>query len=140
MALTLIRGYYACVSYTDAQIGKVLDALESEGLSDNTIVILWGDHGWNLGEHTLWCKHCTFENAMQAPLIIRSPNHLSTNKGIATRTLAEFIDIYPTLCELAGVAPPQELDGRSLVPVLEIPRIPAKDSRSLSQWRYYSHG
>ena len=81
MARTLIRGYYACVSYTDAQIGKVLDALESEGLSDNTIVILWGDHGWNLGEHTLWCKHCTFENAMQAPLIIRSPNHLSTNKG-----------------------------------------------------------
>ena len=146
MARTLIRGYYACVSYTDAQIGKVLDALESEGLSNKTIIILWGDHGWNLGEHTLWCKHCTFENAMQAPLIIRSPNHLSSNNGVATRTLAEFIDIYPALCELAGVAPPQELDGRSLVPVLENPKDPGKgfaigrfrngDTIRTNKWRY----
>ena len=146
MARTLIRGYYACVSYTDTQIGKVLDALESEGLSNKTIIILWGDQGWNLGEHTPWCKHCTFENAMHASLIIRSPNHLSSNNGVATRTLAEFIDIYPTLCELAGVAPPQELDGRSLVPVLENPKDPGKgfaivrfrngDTIRTNKWRY----
>jgi len=146
MARTLIRGYYACVSYTDAQIGKVLDALDTEGLADNTIVILWGDHGWNLGEHTLWCKHCAFENAMQAPLIIRSPKHHSSSRGSTTRTLAEFIDIYPTLCDLAGIAPPPGLDGQSLVPVLKNPKDLGKgfaigrfrdgDTIRTDRWRY----
>ncbi|HCR29760.1 MAG TPA: iduronate sulfatase [Opitutae bacterium] len=146
MARTLIRGYYACVSYTDAQIGKVLDALDAEGLADNTIVILWGDHGWNLGEHTLWCKHCTFENAMQAPLIIRSPVHRSSSQGSTTKTLAEFIDIYPTLCDLAGIKPPSGLDGQSLVPTLENPADPGKgfaigrfrdgDTIRTDRWRY----
>jgi arylsulfatase A-like enzyme len=67
MARNLIHGYYACVSYTDAQIGKLLDELDRLDMADNTIVVLWGDHGWNLGEHTLWCKHCCFETSMHAP-------------------------------------------------------------------------
>ncbi len=83
MARTLIRGYYACVSYTDAQeVGRLLDALDATGLSENTIVVLWGDHGWNLGEHTLWCKHCTFETSMRAPLIIRTPDKFNQEKAI----------------------------------------------------------
>src|SRR5690606_28366870 len=72
-ARKLIHGYYACVSYTDAQIGKLLDALDKLGLAENTIVVLWGDHGWNLGEHTLWCKHTCYETSMRIPLIVRAP-------------------------------------------------------------------
>ncbi|MEZ6046473.1 MAG: sulfatase [Planctomycetaceae bacterium] len=72
-ARNLIHGYYACVSYTDAQIGKVLDELDRLGLAENTIVVLWGDHGWNLGEHTLWCKHSCYETSLQIPLIVRAP-------------------------------------------------------------------
>jgi len=146
MARALIRGYYACVSYTDAQIGRVLETLEKTGLSENTIVILWGDHGWNLGEHTLWCKHCTFENAMRAPLIVRAPQSQTIARGQTTHALAEFIDIYPTLCELAGIDSPDHLEGQSLVPVLKDPSSPGKgyaigrfrngDTIRTHQWRY----
>ncbi len=123
MARTLIRGYYACVSYTDAQIGKVLAKLDRLKLRHNTIVILWADHGWNLGEHTLWCKHCTFETSMQAPLIVRVP---WMGGGRRTAGLTEFIDIYPSLCELAGLPLPEHLQGRSFVPLLKNPRQPWK--------------
>lgn len=146
MARTLIRGYYACVSYTDAQIGRVLDALDKNGLNDNTIVVLWGDHGWNLGEHTLWCKHCTFETSMNAPLIIRAPQLQNAQPNQATLALAEFVDIYPTLCELAGLPLPDHLDGQSLVPVLKNPdgkgkgyaigRFRNGDTIRTDQWRY----
>ena len=146
MARTLIRGYYACVSYADAQIGRVLDALESSGLAQDTIVLLWGDHGWNLGEHTLWCKHCTFETSMRAPLIVRAPQYASLTGGQPTKSLAEFIDIYPTLCELAGIETPQQLDGQSLVPALKDPNAASKsyavgrfrngDTIRVDQWRY----
>ncbi len=118
LALTLIRGYYACVSYTDAQIGKLLDELQRLGLADETIVILWGDHGWNLGEHTLWCKHCCFETSMHAPLIVKAP---AIAGGVKTGGLTEFIDIYPSLCELAGLPAPGHLQGRSFVPLMNNP-------------------
>lgn len=117
-ARKLIHGYYACVSYTDAQIGKLLDELDRLGLSDNTIVVLWGDHGWNLGEHTLWCKHCCFETSMHAPLIVKAPG---IHGGKKTSGLTEFIDIYPSLCELAGLPLPAHLQGRSFVPLMKNP-------------------
>lgn len=115
-ARTLIHGYYACVSYTDAQIGKLLDELKRLGLADNTIVILWGDHGWNLGEHTLWCKHCCFETSMHVPLIVKAPGIAG---GVTTGCLTEFIDIYPSLCELAGLPLPNHLEGKSFVPLMK---------------------
>ena len=123
MARTLIRGYYACASYTDAQIGKVLDELDRLGLADDTIVVLWGDHGWNLGEHTLWCKHCCFETSMRAPLIVRAPG---TEGGRGVDALTEFIDIYPSLCDLAGLPKPDHLQGRSFAPLLRRPDAEAK--------------
>lgn len=118
LALELIHGYYACVSYTDAQIGKVLKALEQTGLADNTIVVLWGDHGWHLGEHGLWCKHANFDLTMKAPLVVRVPGLLG---GIQTSAITEFIDIYPTLCELTGLPLPSHLDGKSFASELKSP-------------------
>ncbi len=128
MARNMIRGYQACVSYTDSHIGRLLDALEEQGLRENTIIILWGDHGWNLGEHTLWCKHCTFENAMNAPLLISAPTLPGAKAGRTTRSLTEFVDIYPTLCDLAGLDKPSHLEGSSVVPVLKNPQLAAKVS------------
>jgi len=115
MANKLIHGYYACVSYTDAQIGKLLDALESLELEENTIVILWGDHGWNLGNHKLWCKHCNFESSLHVPMILKVPG---TTSGQRSDAITEYIDIYPTLSELAGLSIPEHTDGESLVPLL----------------------
>lgn len=112
LAKTLIHGYYACVSYVDAQIGRVLSELENLGLAENTIVILWGDHGWNLGDHMLWCKHCTFETALRTPLILKVPGK---TKGKQNDAIVEYIDIYPTLCELAGIDAPAHLEGESMV-------------------------
>ncbi|AUW57224.1 iduronate-2-sulfatase [Sphingobium sp. SCG-1] len=115
----LIHGYYAGVSYVDVQIGRVLDALKREGLADNTIVVLWGDHGWHLGDHGIWTKHTNFEQAVRQPLIIAGPG--TGLGGRAPAQLAETVDIYPTLAALAGLTLPrtmQPLDGLSLVPVL----------------------
>lgn len=125
MARKLIHAYYACVSYTDAQVGKLLDELKRLGLDDNTIVVLWGDHGWNLGEHTLWCKHCCFETSMHAPLIVTAPG---IDGGKSTNGLTEFIDIYPSLCELAGLPPAKHLEGKSFVPLLKNPNQKWKDA------------
>ena len=110
----LIHGYYAAVSYTDAQIGLLLNALDSLGLSKNTIIVLWGDHGWHLGDHNLWCKHTDFEQATRSPLIISAP-WLKPNK---VESPTEFVDIFPTLCDLANVETPAHLDGKSLVPLM----------------------
>ncbi len=126
----LIHGYYACVSYTDAQIGKVLDELERLGLAENTIVILWGDHGWHLGEHDLWCKHCNFEKVLHTPVIVRAPGK---PKNIKTDALIEYVDIYPSLCELAGLSKPFHLQGKSFVPLTENPGLPWKDA-VYSRW------
>jgi iduronate 2-sulfatase len=123
IAHTLLHGYYACVSYTDAQVGKVLDALDTLGLAENTLVILWGDHGWHLGEHGLWCKHCNFEKVLHTPLILRVPGKKA---GQRTSALVEYVDIYPTLCELAGLPLPFHVQGKSMVPLLDDPDQPWK--------------
>ncbi|MDT8302577.1 MAG: sulfatase-like hydrolase/transferase, partial [Sedimentisphaerales bacterium] len=123
MARTLIHGYYACVSYTDAQIGRVLTELDRLGLRDNTAVVLWGDHGWNLGEHGLWCKHCNFETSLHSPLILRAPN---IKAGSRTNALTEYLDIYPSLCELSNLPKPAHLQGKSFVPLLKNPNLPWK--------------
>ncbi|PZQ56710.1 MAG: iduronate-2-sulfatase [Novosphingobium pentaromativorans] len=115
----LIHGYYAGVSYVDAQIGKVLDELERSGQAKNTIVVLWGDHGYHLGDHAIWTKHTNFEQATHQPLIFAGPG---IAHGAATRQPAETVDIFPTLAALVGLAPPrgpQPIDGISLKPVLE---------------------
>jgi iduronate 2-sulfatase len=122
-ALNMIHGYYACVSFIDAQIGQLLGELDRLKLTENTIVIVWGDHGWNLGEHLLWCKHSCYETSMHAPLIVRVPGMTS---GKATRALTEFIDIYPSLSELAGLKRPAHLEGKSFVPLLKDPNLPWK--------------
>ena len=117
-ARNLIHGYYACVSYTDAQIGRLLDELDRLKLADNTVVVLWGDHGWNLGEHTLWCKHSCYETSMQIPLIVRAPG---IDGGQKRSGLIETIDLYPTLCELAGLPKPDHLQGQSFATLLRDP-------------------
>ncbi len=117
-ARTLVHGYHACVSYIDAQVGRLLDELETLGLRDNTVVILWGDHGWNLREHTLWCKHCNFQTSLRAPMIIRAPGY---EGGIKTDALTEFVDIYPTLCDLCELPKPDHLQGDSFVPLMKNP-------------------
>ena len=117
LARRLRHGYYAATSYMDAQVGLVLDALEKEGLADNTVVVLWGDHGWQLGEHGLWHKHTNFEIAARAPLIISAPGQKAV--GRKSLSLAEFIDIYPTLADLCGLPKPKDVEGVSLKPVLD---------------------
>jgi arylsulfatase A-like enzyme len=114
-ARQLIRGYHASVSFVDVQIGRLLDALEQLGVADNTIIVLWGDHGWQLGEHGFWCKHTNFEVASRAPLLIAAPG---ITGGRVSRQLVEFVDIYPTLCDLAGLSKPAHLQGSSMHPLL----------------------
>ncbi len=115
-ARNLIHGYYACVSYTDALIGKLLNELDRLKLTDDAIVVLWGDHGWNLGEHTLWCKHSCYETSMKIPLIVRAPRI----KGGQRRSgLIESIDLYPSLCELAGLPLPDHLQGQSFATLMK---------------------
>ena len=114
-ARQLIHGYYASVSFTDAQIGKIIQSLDRLQLADNTIIVLWGDHGWQLGEHGMWNKHSCFETSMHAPLFISAPG---INPGSRTSALVEFIDIYPSLCELAQIPIPSHVEGSSLVPIL----------------------
>ncbi|MFT5640862.1 MAG: iduronate 2-sulfatase [Cyclobacteriaceae bacterium] len=116
LAKKLMHGYYASVSYTDAQIGKVLEALEELGLAKNTIVILWGDHGWNLGDHQMWCKHCNFESSLHVPMMIKVPGETT---GLHSQAITEYIDVYPSLCELAGLPIPSHTDGDSFVPLIE---------------------
>lgn len=119
LARKLKHGYYASVSYTDAQIGKILDELDRLGLTKNTIVVLWGDHGWKLGEHGEWAKHTNFENDTNAPLLLSVPG--MKNAGAHTTALVEFVDIYPTLSELAGLPLPGHLEGVSFRPLLDNP-------------------
>ena len=118
LARTLKHGYYASVSYMDAQVGKVLDELDRLGLRENTIVVLWGDHGWKLGEHAAWCKHSNVELDTHVPLIVAAPG---LSAGAHANGLVEFVDVYPTLAELAGLKPPKELEGLSFAPLLREP-------------------
>lgn len=121
----LVHGYYACVSYIDAQINMLLDALEELGLADNTVVVVWGDHGFHLGEHGLWVKHCNFDRVISAPLLFKGPG---VTQGAVSQTLVEFIDIYPSLAELAGLPLPDHLDGKSLAPTLKNPETTHKSA------------
>jgi iduronate 2-sulfatase len=124
----LIHGYYASTSFADAQIGKVIDGLDRLELSDNTIVVLWGDHGFHLGDLGIWTKHTNYEQATRIPLLIIAPG--VTQRGSSTEQLAESVDLFPTLSELAGLpAPkgPQPIDGVSLVPVLKSPAARVRD-------------
>ncbi len=112
------HAYYACVSYVDAQIGKVLAALDELGLADDTIVMLWADHGFLLGEHTFWGKQSTMRESLRVPLIVSAPG---LPRGATSNALVELVDLYPTLCELTGVPAPEHLHGQSIVPELERP-------------------
>ena len=132
-AALLRRHYYASVSYADAQVGKILTSLEKSGQSKNTIVVLWGDHGWNLGERNIWGKHNLYEEALHAPLIIHIPN--IKEPGVAANAIAETTDIFPTLCALSDIQPPEGLDGDSLTPQLQNPKAPSDDIAS-SFWNH----
>ena len=119
LARTLLHAYYACVSYVDAQIGLMIDALEEAGVRDNTIIIVWGDHGWHPGDMGIWGKATNHEIATRVPLIIWTPDMKS--RGKPTDALVEFVDMYPTLCEIAGLPLPKHLAGKSFVPLLDDP-------------------
>ncbi len=131
LARQLKHGYYASVSYTDAQVGKLLDELDRLGLRKNTIVILWGDHGWKLGEHDAWAKHSNMENDTNGALMISAPG--MKNTGVRTDGIVEFVDVYPTLSELAGLPLPSHLEGTSFKPLLDDPKRPWK-SAAFSQY------
>ena len=115
----LKHGYYACISYVDAQVGRVLNELDRLGLRESTIVVLFSDHGWHLGEHGLWGKTTNYERDARVPLIVRAPG--MTSQGRETPALVELIDLYPSLSELAGITIPTYLQGRSFVPLLRDP-------------------
>jgi len=115
----LIHGYYACVSYVDALVGRLLDELDRLGLRDRTVVVLWGDHGWKLGDYGQWCKHTNFEFDTHAPLIFRAPGFVGNQRS---PSLVEFVDIYPTLADLCGLGVPHHCEGVSLVPLLKDPK------------------
>lgn len=117
LARNLIRGYRACVSFSDANIGKLLDALERSGQADNTIIVLWGDHGWQLGENALWGKESNFERSLRTTLMAVDPR--VSKGGEQTEALVELVDIYPTLCELTGLPVPAHVEGTSFAPLLE---------------------
>jgi len=119
-----VMAYYACVSFIDAQIGLILDALESEGLKDNTIVIIMTDHGFQLGEHNLWSKYTLFEQTTRIPLLVRVPGR--TRKAAACDEIVELVDLLPTLCELLDMPMPGNIEGTSLVPLLRRPKQPWK--------------
>jgi iduronate 2-sulfatase len=112
MALELIHGYYACVSFVDDQVGRLLAALKEEGLDKNTLVIVWSDHGWKLGDHGMWCKHTNYEIDTRVPLFIRLPD--GRQAGATAMELTELIDIYPTICEYIGLPIPEHCEGKSV--------------------------
>lgn len=130
IARTLVHGYYACVSATDALIGQVLDALDESGLRENTIVVLVGDHGWNLGEHGMWCKHVNFETALRTSLVISTPESLAGSAD----GIVELVDLYPTLLDLCKLPnPDHHLDGLSVAPMLTNPKEKVKDF-AMGKW------
>ena len=126
----LIHGYYASVSYVDAQIGKVLKYLKDSGLEKNTLIVLIGDHGWHLGDHGLWCKHTNYEQATRTPMMIKAPGMKS---GIEIDSPVELIDVFPTMTEFNGLKTPPHLQGKSLIPILNGSKNKVKDV-ALSQY------
>jgi len=131
IAKKLIHGYYASVSYVDAQIGVLINGLTELGLRENTVIVLVGDHGWSLSDHGLWAKHSNFEVALQVPLIISDSG---LPKAARTNSIAELVDIYPTLCELTAGESPTHLQGSSLVSALKSPDKLFKN-KALARWQ-----
>jgi iduronate 2-sulfatase len=114
------KHYAACVSYADTQVGKIIKKLKETGAYENTIIVLWGDHGWNLGEHAIWGKHNLFEEGLRSPLII---SYSGIEKpGVKTNALVETSNIFPTLCELTKVSIPNFVDGVSMMPIIHNPK------------------
>ncbi len=132
-AREVIHGYFAAVSYVDAQIGKVISKLETLGLAGTTAVVVWGDHGWHLGDHTVWGKHTAFERALNSALIVKLPG--MSGSGKETDALVASIDLYPTLCDIAGVSPPNGLEGKSFMPVLNDPSAKVNEAVA-SFWKH----
>lgn len=130
-ALEVRKHYAACVSYADAQVGRLMTQLKNNKLTDNTIVIVWGDHGWHLGEHAIWGKHALFEESLHSPLIVSYPG--LKMPGQATQAMVETLDVFPTLCDLAGVSKPDFAHGVSLQPILDDPKSPGHPACSYSR-------
>ena len=128
-----LRAYFAGTTFMDAQLGRVLDALDRTGLTENTIVVVLSDHGYHLGERGWWNKSTLYEYSARSPLIVAAPAR--TAKGVACRRLVEFVDVFPTITELCGLTPPERLDGRSLVPLLDDPTQPWSESAYTVQAR-----
>ncbi|WP_066627801.1 sulfatase [Labilibacter marinus] len=126
LARVLKHGYLACVSYVDAQIGMMIKALEEAGVRDNTIIIFWTDHGWHLGDMGIWGKATNYEISTRVPMMIWTPDMAQDNKGAKTKALVELVDMYPTLCDLAGISQPEHLEGHSFVPLINNPETPWK--------------
>jgi arylsulfatase A-like enzyme len=131
LARSLIHGYYASTSFLDAQVGRVLAELDRLDLARRTVVVLWGDHGWHLGDHGMWCKHTNYEQATRSPLLVAAPGMKAPGKS--SDALVEFVDIFPTLADLCGLAPPAGLEGLSFKPLLDEPAKPWKKA-ALSQY------
>jgi len=115
----MIRAYRASTSFVDAQVGRVLGALERLGMKENTVVVFWGDHGWHLGDHGMWCKHTNYERATRAALVMRAPGQKAAGK--TTDALVEFVDLYPTLAEVCALPAPAGVEGHSFAPLLDDP-------------------
>ena len=128
---TLRQGYYASVSYVDALIGDLAAHLKQLGIYENTIIVIWGDHGWKLGDHNSWGKMTNYNIDLQVPIIIRSPNQ--ENRGVQTSAITELVDLFPTVCDLAGITVPDYMQGISLVPLMENPELSWK-SAAFSQF------
>jgi len=130
LQLELLQAYAACISYVDAQIGRLLTQLDESPRGKNTIVVLISDHGWHLGEHSAWGKMTNFEIATRVPMIIAGPGI----QPARTRTIAELVDLYPTLCQLSGTPKPKHLQGESFVQTLKSPGVERPDSFAVSQY------
>jgi iduronate 2-sulfatase len=144
LAITLKHAYLACVSYIDAQIGKMISALDEAGIRDNTIIIVWSDHGWHLGDMGIWGKATNYEIATRVPMMIWTPDMPKGSRGKTTDALVELVDIYPALSNLAGINIPEHIEGTSFKPLLEQPNTPWKTavfsqfpSPALREWGAY---
>lgn len=144
LAVKLKHAYLACASYVDAQLGRMLAALDEAGVRDNTLIIVWSDHGWHLGEMGIWGKATNYEIATRVPLIISAPGMPESNRGKTTGAFVELVDMYPTLCDLAGIDKPSQLDGYSFAPLLQNPGLKWKKAAfsqfpdpALREWGAY---